>query len=198
MSINIECEERVMLNEEQYNCVVSDLFINNPYHNFLKIKNVYFDTNNRDLLTNHIVLRVRTTNNMNVELTMKIKGDEGDTEVTDMLNRFQHDAIINKHILPTGQVVNKLHELQISTASLSPVAEMNTKRLEIKKDDYLIVVDCNTYSDIMDFDLEIEAPSKDRALEAIKLFCEKYQIEYRNDYKSKSRRAINAITKNQS
>ena len=62
--------------------------------------------------------------------------------------------------------------------------------MEAKENDYLVVIDQNIYNGIIDYDLEIEASSMKRAKEAILNICERFKLEYKKGYTSKSSRAF--------
>ena len=71
------------------------------------------------------------------------------------------------------------------------ITSLETERIEIKFDNYLFVLDKNKYSDITDYNLEIEANDINVANEVIKKYCTEFNVQYSKEYKSKSRRAIN-------
>ena len=48
---------------------------------------------------------------MNAELTLKIKGENGDTEITDLLNHHVHHELVKKNKFPNNQVLKKLNEI---------------------------------------------------------------------------------------
>ena len=86
MDTNIEKEERAMLDELTFNKMVNDLaFAKKPVTQI----NYYFDTKELSLLKNHIVVRIRKTNNKDYELTTKIKGTDGDEEINQTLSEFE-------------------------------------------------------------------------------------------------------------
>ena len=139
---NIECEERVMLTFEQYTKLLADYVIKDPTFTFLEIENTYLDDNNLSLINNHKMLRIRKYRNV-TELTLKIKNKDGDIEITESLDKHPEidKALDNKF----GQYF--------------PITTLKTNRVEIKIDNYLVVIDQNIYNGVIDYDLEIEVRS---------------------------------------
>lgn len=178
---NIECEERVLLTFEQYQTVLKDFVCKFPTkYRYLKNTNIYFDDENHTLIKNSFMLRIRKINDEQEELTLKIKQKEGDLEINETVDNH---PLIDEHLL-------------ISFEKLKPITSLTTRRVEIDIDDYMVVIDMNNFNKDVDFDLEIEAPTKERALEIILEICKKYNIEYKNDYPGKSRRAFASINNN--
>ena len=170
---NIECEERVMLTFEQYQTLIGVYMMKDPAFKYLEIENIYLDDENLSIKRNHKMLRIRHTNGIE-ELTLKIKGDNGDIEINETLS--SHPEI-------DKALDNKFDQYH-------PITTLKTKRLEADMKDYLVVIDMNEYSGIIDYDLEIEAPSMEIAKREITAICKKYHIIYNENYKSKSSRAI--------
>ena len=110
-------------------------------------------------------------------MTLKIKGDNGDIEINETIENHPE---IDK-------------ELDYQFAKYHPIVSLKTNRLEVKIDDYLVVIDQNIYNGIIDYDLEIEASSIERAEEVIVKICQKHNIEYKKEYLSKAARAFQTI-----
>lgn len=176
---NIECEERVMLTFEQYSKLIGVYMMEDPSFRYIKIENIYLDDKDISIKRSHKMLRIRHADGKE-ELTLKIKGNDGDIEINETLDN--HPEIDKALDYPFDHY--------------QPITKLKTKRLEAKVDDYLVVIDMNEYSGIIDYDLEIEAPSMDRAKQIIMQICRKYHIEYKENYHSKSSRAISAYLKN--
>lgn len=171
---NLECEKRVMLTFEQYQHVLAEYMALDPTFSFLEIENIYLDDDDLSIKKSHRMLRIRTTNGKNKELTLKIKGDNGDIEINETIeNHKEIDEVLN-------------HQFD----KYKPIAKLKTNRVEAKIDDYLVVIDQNFYNGIIDYDLEIEAKSIEKAEEVILKICKKHHLEYKKDYRSKSSRAI--------
>lgn len=174
---NLECEKRVMLNFEQYQHLLAEYMAKDPRFSFLEIENTYLDDKKGSIHTAHNVLRIRKTNGKDEELTLKIKGDNGDIEINETVS---HHPEIDR-------------ELGISFSEFHPIVSLRTNRLEAHIDDYLVVIDQNIYNGIIDYDLEVEADSIAKAEKVILEICNKHNIEYKKEYLSKSARAFNSI-----
>ena len=178
---NIECEERVMLTFEQYQTLIGVYMMKDPSFEYSEIENIYLDDKDLSIKKSHKMLRIRNINGKE-ELTLKIKGDNGDIEINETLeNHPEIDKALDNRF-------NDFH----------PITKLRTKRLEAKMDGYLVVIDMNEYCGIIDYDLEIEAPTIEKARQEIFVICEKYHIKYDENYKSKSHRAIKAALEKKS
>ena len=190
MSRHIEKETRVMISQEEYVSICSDIFKSNPYAQYVNQTNYYFDTDDFEFSNNHQVVRIREKSHM-YELTVKIKGEDGDIEI----NQNISDKLAHKYLrngsLPHGEVYNAVAALGISPKKLKVIASCYTRRIDVKYDDYLLVIDMNRYDDIEDYNIEIESDiSVAHAREVLKRYCEQYQLTYQEDYLVKSARAI--------
>jgi uncharacterized protein YjbK len=175
---NFEYEERVLLSFDQYQNILKKYIALFPtQYRFIKNINTYLDDENHTLINNHQMLRIRKIDDSKEELTLKIKKENGDLEINETL--LDHPTI-DKHLL-------------IPFNKLKPIITLETQRVEIDVEDYLIAIDMNAYNGIIDFNLEIEASSKERAKEIILQFCKEFSLEYKNAYPSKSRRAFASI-----
>lgn len=172
---NIEYEERVMINKNDYERVISDVKRSKKEYRLLRITNTYLDNDEKAMRTNKQVLRIRKTNFNNEELTFKYRNNDGsNTEINESLKSHpQIDAALD----------NKFKDFH-------PIAKLKTKRMEVQYDNYLLVIDKNSYHGVVDYNLEIEAENQEEAEKIIKFYCEKYGFEYKRDYEVKSKRAI--------
>ena len=178
---HIEYEERVLITKDDYHKVIDDIKKEGLPYTESFIVNVYLDNKDGYIKTHKRMLRIRTTNNKDVELTLKIKNQDGScVEINEELEKH---PLIDK-------------ELPDSFSNYSEVAKLITERIEVQYDDYLLVIDKNSYHGKVDYDIEIEANSQQKAYKIIKNYCKKYNLEYKEDYKSKSHRAIKEAMKN--
>ncbi len=172
---NRECEERVMIDFDQYMLLVQHYIVIDPQFRFIDIENTYLDDENLSLINNHKMMRIRKFNNQQ-ELTLKIPNDKGTIEINEKID--SHPEI--DKLLP--KPFSQYH----------PIATLKTHRIEVKEKDYLVVIDQNLYNGIIDYDLEVEASSMEEAKAAILDICNRFHLEYKENYISKSRRAINS------
>lgn len=197
MSLNIECEDRVMISEANYYDILTPLIRRSNEHPFILQTNIYIDTEDHFIKNNYGVLRFRVIQPLNIELTLKIKGKDGDKEYNEPVLMQNFLLFKEKNILPEGEIKQLLiHILKVSDLStvLKTITTLDTRRYEEKIDDYLLVLDKNTYNGVEDYNLEIEAPNMERARQVMQEYCKTYGIEYK-PCKSKSRRAFDSIKK---
>ena len=189
-NINMEYEARVMITEDQYSLVKD--FYTKPGKKFHELVNInyYYDDEKLTISNKHEVLRLRTINDVKHELTLKIKGENGDVEITKPLTSFETGAVMNQINISDIEIMNRLREIEVDPANLKLVAKLRTERIEVEEENYLLVIDKNYYNDKIDFNLEVESTSKSDAIEYLKQIIEQFGIEYKKDYISKSRRAI--------
>ena len=171
----IEYEERVMISEDDYKQVINDIKRDGKPFTSLYIENIYLDNDSSFIYKTKKMLRMRTINQKEKELTLKIKNSDGSTrEINETMNNH---PIIDK-------------ELEGSFSTYKEIAKLITERIEVQYDDYLLVIDKNIYHNVIDYDLEIESSSQEYSLEKIKEYCQKYNLKYDSHYQTKSHRAI--------
>lgn len=197
-NVQKEYEVRVMLDEERYFFIVTYYMNITPNKHFIQNANYYFDTADLFLRSQHKTLRVRTINDVKSELTLKIKGANGDDEITDGLTQQETEQLINQSIFPYGQVRNHLMMLPYSLDKYHLIATLYNRRLEVEFDDYTLVVDKNTYGDVVDYNLEIESKlGIDHAKEILKQYAEKFGLKISKErYHGKATRAIDEAVGN--
>ena len=197
-NIQKEFETRLMLEEEQYFFIVTYFMNIYPNKHFLQNTNIYYDSDDLFLRSQHITLRLRTINDVKSEFTLKIKGDDGDEEITDGLTPKEADLLKNDNLFPYGQVRNRLMLLPYSLDKYHVVATLYNRRLEIDFGDYLLVVDKNVYGDVTDYNLEIESKIDiNHAKKVLKEYIAKFNLPVSNEkYRGKATRAIQEAFKN--
>ena len=176
----IEYEERVLISKNDYEKVIADVKLSGKKLSYLNIENIYLDNEQKTIRNHRWMLRIRTTNNKDEELTLKIKNSDNSTiEINETLDSHPE---IEKQL---GQSLKDYKE----------VTRLKTDRIEIQYEDYLLVIDKNDYSGIVDFDLEIESDNQAKSKKIIEFYCEKYGLLYDSHYKTKSHRAFEALDK---
>ena len=192
-----EYETRLMLTEEQYFFIVTYYMNIEPNKHFLQNANHYYDTDDLFLRGQHMTLRVRIINDVKSELTLKIKGDNGDEEITDGLAPKEQELLLEQNIFPYGQVRNRLMLLPYSLDKYHRIASLYNRRLEIEYGDHTLVIDKNTYGDIVDYNLEVESKiGIKHAKDTLKEYIEKFNLTVSKEkYVGKARRAIDEALK---
>jgi len=193
MSREIEYEKRVLINEDQYQKILQFFLNKYPDRQIFKQTNYYFDTNSFDLKTRGIVFRLRKMEKEDPELTLKIKGSNGDIEINQVLTSKGEKSLMNENEIPEGEIKDYLSHKGLLLHPFHLLGSLRTNRLEIYVDDYFIVVDKNEYLDICDFNLEVEANSIKRAESIILELCGFFELEYKKDYSSKSSRLFKLL-----
>ena len=192
-----EFESRVMLTNEEYLNIVSHYMKLYPNHHFLQNINDYFDTSDLFLKNKHITLRVRTINDVRSELTLKIKGENGDVEINDDISFKDKETLLKERVFPDGNVKRYLLSLPNPLSDYENIVSLYNRRLEIQLDNHELVIDKNEYNGITDYNLEIEV--KDDINLAKKLLSEyikKFNLSLANQkYLGKAHRAIDSVTK---
>ena len=196
-NIEKEFEKRIMLTSEEYLNIVSFYLKIYPNHPFLQNVNYYFDSDDLFLRKNHVTLRVRTINDIKSELTAKKKGIDGDQEINDDLSFKDYNLLMHEGVFPEGEVKKYLLSLSYPISSYKNIATLYNRRLEIEFEDHLLVVDKNTYSDIVDYNLEIETKNDlSLADHYLKEYIKKFNLTRGEEkYRGKASRAIGAATK---
>ena len=192
-----EYESRIMLTESEYFEIVSHFMRLYPNKHFLKNVNIYFDTEDLYLRKNHITLRIRIINDVKCELTLKKTGTNGDDEINDTINLSQVDAIVKGDYFPDGEVKNYLLSLPYTLNLYKQITTLINLRLEIENEDHLLVIDKNSYGEIIDYNLEIEAKdSIENAKSLLNAYILQFNLANRGQkYIGKAHRAIMAATK---
>lgn len=187
---NMEYEARVMIDEQKY-LEIKKSFLN-KCHNHKEMVNInhYFDNESRYLTEHHMVLRLRNISEKENELTLKIKGENGDLEINYPLTLNQVDKILVNLEFPKCEIIDELIKRGIDISSLKLITILKTERLEFYYPEYTFVVDKNYYNNKVDFNLEVESDSKNAAISYLKSIIPEFGVEYKKDYISKSRRAI--------
>ena len=197
-NVQKEYEVRLMLEEEQYFFIVTYFMNITPNKHFIQNTNYYFDTDDLFLRGQHMTLRVRTINDVKSELTLKIKGDNGDDEINDGLTPREQDLLLNQNVFPYGQVRNRLMLLPYSLDKYHLIATLYNRRLEIEYDNHTLVIDKNTYGNVIDYNLEIESKvGIDHAKALLNDYANKFNLNLSKEkYVGKATRAINEAIKN--
>ena len=174
----IEYEERVLISKDDYEKVIADTKLLGRPLSFLSIENIYLDNKEKLIRKHNWMLRIRTTNNGPQELTLKIANQDN--------SNLEINETMDSHPEIEKVLGNSLEDFQ-------EIVRLKTERIEAKFDDYLLVIDKNEYSDIIDYDLEIESNNQEKSKKILDIYCEKYGLIYDPHYKTKSRRAFETI-----
>ncbi len=195
MSKEMEYEERVMLNYDQYLSILAFYMQKEPSTPILVQTNYYFDDKHFTLIKKHFVLRIRTVEDVKCELTLKIKGINGDTEINIPLSYNKAQELIDNFNIEDKELFSQLSKENIDVKDLKLIGSLRNIRSEFYDGDNLIVVDKNEYLDVVDYNLEVESASMENSKNCILKICNQFNLEYTKDYVSKSRRLLKKIYK---
>ena len=189
-NLSMEYEARAMIDENQYQTLLSFHKEHaRVYHEFTNV-NMYFDTEDRYLVHHHMVLRIREIDDKECELTLKIKGDKGDLEITRELDQKAKQNLLEKMESPSEKMIEELKNRGVDIKSLKYITTLITERLEVPLRSYLFVIDKNIYKNKVDYNIEVEAKSKEGAKKHLNELGALVGASYQEGYISKSRRAI--------
>ena len=192
-----EYETRIMLTESEYFEMVSYFMRLHPNKRFLRNTNIYFDTEDLFLRKNHITFRIRIINDVKSEITIKIKGANGDDEINDSLTGKDVELFLKERYLPNGDVKGFLLSLPYTFDAYKEITTLYNVRLEIEEDDHLLVIDKNIYNDITDYNLEIEtADNIESSRKWLDHYIKQFNLANRGQkYVGKAHRAIMSTIK---
>ena len=140
-NMNMEYDARVMITENQYSLVLDYYQKSGKNCHKLVNLNYYYDDDKMTISNNHHVLRLRQINEDKHELTLKIKGEDGDIEYNHPLTSQEYDSLREKVLIPDSQVKDELLKLKIDLNKLVRITDLKTERLEIQNRNYLLVID---------------------------------------------------------
>ena len=183
----IEIELKNELNDEEYTYLKNTLF---KEAQMKEQTNHYFETSDFQLKNASSALRIRFKKGSYVS-TLKEPQSEGLLETHDELDNEGAKAWMNGHVSLGPNIRKQIEKLNISEKSIQYYGQLTTYRQEIQKDDCLLVLDHSIYHQQEDYELEIEAPSTQKAENMLQEILTTYQIERRR-IESKIKRFFSA------
>lgn len=173
MNQEIEIEFKVLLSENKFNQILSAL--NFPAEAFTQV-NYYFETPDFKLKKNNSALRIRKKNSSYV-VTLKEPHPEGILETHDHISESDFDKAINDNYLSAPNCIKQLNKKDISIKNIEYVGSLTTERYEFTDEKLIYVLDKSFYNNTIDYELEIEAPSKAIGLKIFNELITKFNIE---------------------
>lgn len=193
MSSNIEIEAKVLLLKEEYEKIIEKL--NLSRYRKIKQTNYYLDTPNRFLKKNGIALRIREKEE-EFELTLKTPLSEGLLEKNENISWRDFDNLNEKNFFPEGNIKKFLLILGVKVDELKILTSLTTERISINYENYEIALDKNLYSNIVDYELEVESSSMEHACNEVREILKTCEIDsFAFNKVSKQARALNALEK---
>lgn len=188
--INKEYEARAMISEAQYIDIYNHFSSLKRRKFYLENTNIYFDTPKHDIINSGMVLRLRNINNKEYELTLKIKDVNFDKEINLQISKSHYNSLLNDFKLSKGEIKEELIKRNIDTETIKKITTLTTHRLEVFFTKYILVIDKNFYSNIVDYDVEVESTSRESAKKYLESKLAPFGVTYKKGYISKSRRAF--------
>lgn len=187
-SNNIEIEAKVLLSKKDYEKLLRSIQFNDQ----VKIqKNYFLDSEERTLKKYGMIVRLRQREGRN-KLTMKAPLSEGLLDKSQMLSDAETEALLKNNVFPRGDIQDFLDILHIDSASFRVLAELTTERKEGTYEGFDINISKNSYSGVVDYELECDSDSAFNSQNTLRQICSEYQIEYKPNTLSKETRAITA------
>lgn len=176
MAQEIEIEYKNLVTEKEFNQLLHAF----PFPKMGTWQtNYYFETNKLSLKTNGAALRIREKAEKYV-LTLKEPHPDGLLESHDSLTKDEATNWINGNPVAKVQVGNQLELLGIGLHDLVYYGKLATKRFETTYQGTLLVLDYSTYNGTSDYELEIEAESKEAGLNMLHSIIDDYGVMERN------------------
>lgn len=190
MSKNIEREEKALLNKNEYDALIN--FYQSNTNKIYEQRNYYLCLKDVDPKNFQYALRIRIEKET-ITATLKIDLNDGKLEINQDMTNVEFETFLNKNIFPVGDVSEYLTKNKINTNNLYVFAILINYRLDINYKSTLISIDKSEYLDNVDYEIECEATSLNRAQNALKEFLNNKNIPFRRNTLSKLKRVKNTI-----
>lgn len=154
MARELEIEFKNMLNKEEFNALCRKFGRDDA--SFFKQVNDYFDTPTFGLKSKKSALRIRHVNDQH-DFTLKQPHDGVVLETHQTLSEDENKALIQYGVMPSGEVEQAIARLGIDVDQLLHIGELVTKRTEFPYQKGKLFLDCSSYLDRHDYELEYEA-----------------------------------------
>lgn len=178
---NLEIEYKVMIDEIAYQKMKEWYSLRSfVMHDQI---NEYYDTQNEDLRKNHLSLRIRSLLLENRWLmTLKVPEKEGKREYEFFIS---HNDL---NLMPV-QIESILNAYQIQKNELFSFSSLRTFRYETQYENTTLCLDCSEYNGWIDYEMECEAESMEKARQTLIDLLQKQEICFMESSFSKVARA---------
>lgn len=147
MYTNLEIEFKSGLTKKEYETLIKKYDLKDK---IFTQTNYYFDTENFDLINNHIILRIREKD-CNIKLTSKTKEENGSLEKHIILEKDKAFEMIKNGF--NAKIIDLDYNVKM-------IASLKTERTKMNYKTGVIFLDKNTYYDTVDYEIEFEAKNK--------------------------------------
>ncbi|MCH3908972.1 MAG: CYTH domain-containing protein [Bacilli bacterium] len=188
MSNAIEIEAKALVSKKDYEKLVA-LF---PQYSPYTQTNYYIDNKDNLLRKEGFALRVREKQGT-YEETLKTPLSQGLLEKNCSWNQETFQNFKGKNIFPEGDIKRFLTMLDVDTSTLFIKTSLTTKRIDVPYEGGKLSLDENHYSDIVDYEIELEYNNEPDAERLLKDLLEKNGIVFVLNKKTKVSRALDAV-----
>lgn len=168
-----EIEYKTLLSQEEFQKIEKQLLHVEP----VSQTNYYFDTEDFALKGHKMSLRIRTYSDR-AELTLKIPQDIGNLEYNQALSLGTAASTIDSLQFPDGEIKSIISQ-HIPIENLNLLGHLTTVRREIPTKIGLMALDCNTYADRKDYELELEVTEAQKGKADFEAFLQANQIKFK-------------------
>jgi uncharacterized protein YjbK len=158
MSQNIEIEFKNLLLEDEFNKMINHFHLTST--DFFKQENHYFDTKDFSLKQHRCALRIREKKD-HFEMTLKEPHPDGLLETNENLSPKYAHQLLNGNQMKDGIIKNQISALNINTDDLLYFGSLLTERTEFTYQGGLLVLDCSSYLNTKDYEVEYEVSHQD-------------------------------------
>ncbi|MBQ0009035.1 MAG: CYTH domain-containing protein [Firmicutes bacterium] len=189
MPTNLEIESKSMLNKEDYKLLISAYKKNKKY----KQINYYISSKEMIEKVKNFGLRIRQIGHY-YELTLKVTEKVGKTEINQEIAGISLSNLVYFGKFPDGEIKNYLVENKVCDVSkLQVIGMLETKRKDIEFNGSKISIDKSKYNGVVDYEIECESSSKEKAENDLKNFLEKHGVAYQKSEHNKLARFLNTL-----
>lgn len=172
MAQEIEIEEKMLLSEEKFTELLSALDF--PDKPFIQT-NYYFETPDLALKNNLCALRIRKKGSHYI-MTLKEPHRDGILETHDTLTSEDLKRAKNNINIDAPNCAKQLALKQIDISQIIYFGSLTTERYEFEKNQLIYVLDKSSYNNMIDYELEIEAPSRSLGVDTINHLIKRFNI----------------------
>ncbi|SDX44917.1 MULTISPECIES: CYTH domain-containing protein [Salimicrobium] len=176
MSQEIEIEFKNLLTEEEYKRMLEEL----PFDpdEFFGQTNYYFETGKLLLKQHGAALRIRQKGS-GWTMTLKEPHPEGLLETHDEIDEYEANLWIRNEGHAQPNITKRLNNLGIDISDLYYLGSLSTRRREISYQKTTVTLDYSRYFQTHDYELEIEADSREQGVRVFQELLSKFSIPQR-------------------
>lgn len=194
MSIEIEYEKRMLVTKNEFLSIKNYLKSKGFPLSMIKQKNHYFEINKVALKCKGLHLRIRKQlSSPCYDLTLKIEDKDKVIELHQQLSKGSFMKMKKSSFFPEGEIKDYLQKHHIDICTIRYYGYLYTNRIEVKIEDYLVVLDKNIYNNIIDYNLEIEAESEYSAQLILNDYINLFSLSMKDKNRSKTSRFFDSL-----